>query len=344
MGYLRKDYVLDKFVIVPKPTDDETIPIEKSSDARCPYCPGNESMTEPALISLVAKDGMLQRLSDSEENVVGDWCVRVFQSSTPAVTKNSTTIYTDKPLYSEPAYGYHQVVVASPEHDQKLSQISVDQWTNVLLVIQDRVRWLYTQKSVSYVCIFVNSGHMAGTPYDHPHLNLVTFSAIPPTIELEADASHKYMNENGICPACSIISVESSGPRQILDTESFLCFSPWAPTYPYEFWIYPKRHTTAFSKITQKEINDLALMLRATLGGMSKALKDAPFNLVFHLAPEKKNSRQIHWHIEVYPQLNMWSGLERGFGVYINDILPEKSAEILGSACRRELAQLVGII
>ena len=68
MGYLRKDYVLDKFVIVPKPTDDETIPIEKSSDARCPYCPGNESMTEPALISLVAKDGMLQRLSDSEEN------------------------------------------------------------------------------------------------------------------------------------------------------------------------------------------------------------------------------------------------------------------------------------
>ena len=65
-------------------------------------------MTEPALISLVAKDGMLQRLSDSEENVVGDWCVRVFQSSTPAVTKNSTTIYTDKPLYSEPAYGYHQ--------------------------------------------------------------------------------------------------------------------------------------------------------------------------------------------------------------------------------------------
>ena len=32
-------------------------------------------------------------------------------------------------------------------------------------------------------------------------------------------------------------------------------------------------------------------MLRATLGGMSKALKDAPFNLVFHLSPEKKNSR-----------------------------------------------------
>ena len=95
---------------------------------------------------------------------------------------------------------------------------------------------------------------------------------------------------------------------------------------------------------TQKEINDLALMMRATLGGMSKALKNAPFNLVFHLSPEKKNSRLIHWHIEVYPQMNTWSGLERGFGVFINNVRPEKSAEILGSSCRKELAGLVGIV
>jgi UDPglucose--hexose-1-phosphate uridylyltransferase len=101
---------------------------------------------------------------------------------------------------------------------------------------------------------------------------------------------------------------------------------------------------TSFSKITQKEINDLALMMRATLGGMSKTLKDPPFNLAFHLSPEKKNSRQIHWHIEVYPQLSTWSGLERGFGVYVNQIRPEKSAEILGSASRKELAGLVGIV
>jgi UDPglucose--hexose-1-phosphate uridylyltransferase len=340
LGDLRKDYVLDKFVIVPMGIGDQH---NKFADDKCPYCPGNEAMTEPALLALVAKDGMLQRLSDSEENIIEDWCVRVFQSSNPAVTTASSISYTDKPLYSEPAYGYHQVVVASPEHNQRLSKISVDQWANILLVIQDRLRWLYAQKSVTYVSIYVNSGQIAGTSILHPHLNIVTFSAIPPTIELEAEASHRYMNENGNCSACSIISVEYSGPRQILDTDSFLAFSPWAPTYSYEFWIYPKRHTTAFSKITQKEISDLALILRATLGGMSKALKDASFNLVFHLSPEKKNSRQIHWHIEIYPQLNTWSGLERGFGVYVNIIRPEKSAEILGSACRKELAELVGI-
>lgn len=341
MGDLRKDYVLEKFVIIPsteQPLDDK-----HSSDGRCAYCPGNETMTEPALLALVVKDGMLQRLSDSDDSVVEDWSVRVIQNSSPIVATGPAASYSEKPLYSEPAYGYHQIVVATPEHKQNLSQISVEQWVNVLVVVQDRVRWLYTQKSVTYVSIFVNSGAGAGSQMAHPHLHLVTFSGIPPVIEMEAEGSHRFMNENGNCPACNIISVESSGPRQILATDSFLSFSPWAPTYPYEYWIYPKRHMTSFSKITQKEINDLALMLRATLGGMSKALKDAPYNLVFHLSPEKKNSRQIHWHIEVYPQTTTWSGLERGFGVFVNDVRPEKSAEILGSACRRELAGLVGI-
>jgi UDPglucose--hexose-1-phosphate uridylyltransferase len=341
LGDLRKDYVLERFVVVP--STEQTQIDKHASDGKCAYCPGNESMTEPALLALVVKDGMLQRLSDSDDTVVDDWSVRVFQNSNPVVATGPMASYSEKPLYSEPAYGYHQIVVATPEHKQSLSQISVEQWVNVLVVVQDRVRWLYTQKSVTYVSIFVNNGTGAGSNMAHPHLHLMTFSGIPPVIEMEAEGSHRFMNENGNCPACNIIAVESSGPRQILATDSFLSFSPWAPTYPYEYWIYPKRHMTSFSKITQKEINDLALMLRATLGGMSKALKDPAFNLVFHLSPEKKNSRQIHWHIEVYPQMTTWSGLERGFGVYVNNVRPEKSAEILGSACRKELANLVGI-
>lgn len=336
--------MLDRFVIVPASAEQIAAADGRSQEGtKCPYCPGNESMTEPAVLSLVVKDGMLQSFLDSEDNIIEDWSVRVFNSARPVVATGTTASYSDKPLYSEPAYGYHEIVVATPEHRQTVSHMSVDQWANVLVVVQDRVRWLYTQKGVTYVSIYVNSGVGAGAQMSHPHLNIVTFSIIPPIIEIEAEDSHRFMNENGTCPACSFIGVESSGPRQILATDSFLAFSPWAPTYPHEFWIYPKRHMTSFSKITQKEINDLALMMRATLGGMSRALKDIPFNLVFHLSPEKKNSRQIHWHIEVYPQLHTWSGLERGFGVYVNDVRPERSAEILGSACRKELAGLVGI-
>ena len=141
-----------------------------------------------------------------------------------------------------------------------------------------------------------------------------------------------------------LVNSESGGPRQILQTEGFIALSPWAPSHPYEFWICPKKHATSFSKISQKEINDLALILRATLGGLSNSLKDVSFNIAFHLSPEKKNSKQIHWHVEVYPQTTPWSGLELGFGIFLNDLTPEKAAEELGSACRKELSALVGIL
>ena len=339
MGDLRKDYTIERFVIV-SPDNH----VAQNDSKKCSFCPGNEEMTNPSMLSLVAKDGMLQRLQDSEDSFVRNWSVRVFESKTPVVVTTSENSYTDRPLYSEPAYGYHYIVVASEKHKDSLSTISTEQWSNVLVVIQDRLRWLYTQRGVTYVSIYVNFGKEAGGIIPHPHINIVTFSTIPPTIEQEAEASHRILNEKGVCSMCQAVATETGGPRQVLQTEGFLAFCPWAPSHPYEFWIYPKKHTTSFSKISQKEINDLSLILRATLGGLANTMKNPAYNMVFHLSPEKKNNRQIHWHVEVYPQSEPWSGLERGFGVFVNKITPEKAAEELGSSCRKELAGLVGIV
>jgi len=338
MGEMRKDYVLERFMIVP-PNNDKTVASKK-----CAYCPGNESMTNPSLLSLVESDGMLQRLQDDDDEYVKNWSVRVFESKNPAVSITSENSYSDRPLYSEPAYGYHYIVVASNKHKDTISTIEPEQMSNVLVVVQDRLRWLYTQKGVTYVSIYVNHGKDAGSEIDHPHLNIVTFSTIPPLIEDEAEASHKILNEKGVCPMCQTINIETGGPRQILQTDGFIAFCPWAPSHPYEFWICPKKHTTSFSRITQKEINDLSLILRATLGGLTNHIKDLSYNLAFHLSPEKKNSRQIHWHIEVYPITSPPSGLERGYGVFLNKISPEDAAEKLGASCRKELANLVGIV
>ena len=77
--------------------------------------------------------------------------------------------------------------------------------------------------------------------------------------------------------------------------------------------------------------------------GSEMCIRDRSYNIAFHLSPEKKNSKQIHWHVEVYPHTTPWSGLERGFGIFLNEFSPEKAAEELGIACRKELSLLVGI-
>jgi UDPglucose--hexose-1-phosphate uridylyltransferase len=114
-------------------------------------------------------------------------------------------------------------------------------------------------------------------------------------------------------------------------------------TTAYEFWIYPKRHMTSLLKLSQKEMMDLALMLRSTLGGMARALDTQTFVMVLHSSSEKKTTKQIHWHIEVYPRRVQLSGLELGGGIFASDVPPEAAAQLLGASARKELAQLVGI-
>ena len=67
MGNMRKDYVIERSVII------SSNPQKNIKSKKCPYCPGNESMTNPSMLSLVSKDGMLQRLQDSEDYFVKNY-------------------------------------------------------------------------------------------------------------------------------------------------------------------------------------------------------------------------------------------------------------------------------
>ncbi|MCP8312316.1 MAG: DUF4921 family protein [Candidatus Methylarchaceae archaeon HK02M1] len=347
MSELRKDYFTDKLVIVKakraESPIDFTIERESLKRSECPYCPGNEAMTPPAELVLVQKEKTLLKLTDEEGEWVKDWSVRAFLNNFSIITPNSDVTYSEEPLYCEPAYGYHYVIVATPKHDESFSKMSTEQWVNVLSVVQDRVRWLYSRKNVSYVSIFANYGKEAGASIEHPHLQIITLPRLPPIIEQEASKARMSMREQGICPMCNIVSIESGGPRQILTTDYFIAFVPWAPSHTFEYWIFPKKHQTSILKVTQKEIGDLALILRSTLSGLSSAINNPPFNMIFHISSEKKTTRQLHWHIEVYPQINKWNGFEIGTQTYINQVPPEEVAKILGRATRKELAKIIGI-
>ncbi|MCX8191966.1 MAG: galactose-1-phosphate uridylyltransferase, partial [Nitrososphaerales archaeon] len=204
MAELRKDYFLDRYTIISteranRPFEFPSVMIKEKEDV-CPFCPGNESQTPPADLVLVSREGSLIKLSDTEGEVIRDWCVRVFPNQYPAVSISSKEVYGDHPLYSEPAYGYHYVVVATPNHNESFSQMSVEQWINILTTVQDKVRWLYGKKRVAYVSIFINYGRDAGASQSHPHLQILTLPRLPPIIEQEALAVQRSMRDLGVCP------------------------------------------------------------------------------------------------------------------------------------------------
>jgi len=343
---LRRDYFTDKLVLVgkgPPGGSSKILKPDKKKSKACPFCPGNEKMTPPADIALVEREGSLIKMSDEDPERVKGWVVRAFPNESPVVTPDSSNTFSEPPIYSEPALGYDYVFVVTPEHSLSFSKFDINQWTNILSCVQDKMKWFYSQKGVAYVVAYINYGVAAGAEQPHPHLRMISLPRLPPLIEAEAAAVQQSMRTWGSCPMCTIVNLESGGPRHILSTDHFISFCPWASSHSFEFWIFPKRHQTSFLRLSQKEINDLSLMIRSTLGGLARSAGDVSFNLIFHTSSEKKTTKQIHWHIEVYPRIKDWAALERGVGIFVNETSPEDAAEILQKDCKKELAEVLGI-
>src|SRR3972149_9586190 len=326
----RRDYFTKKLVLIKpgawKPKREKK---PKPADTKdCIFCPGKESKTPPSDLVRASRQGTMLKLSDTPEDYVQDWVVRVIPNQFPAVTPDAPKKYSDAPLYSEPAVGYHYIVVASQRH-VNFEDIDADQWVNILSILQDKARWLYARKNVAYVAIFINQGENAGASRSHAHLQIMTLPVLPPAIETEAKAVQKVMSNSGVCPMCSIITTESEGPRKIVQTDTFLAFAPYASSHPFEFWIFPKAHQVSFLRTSQKEIMDLARLLELCFAALSTVTLDLQFSAIIHTSPEKRTSRQIHWHIEVYPKLDGFDGFERGTGIYVNPVAPEEAAKAL---------------
>ena len=330
MSKVRKDYFSESFVLFTNEKPDKIKKLKKVVKKKdCPYCPGNEHITGPADLVLISKEGTLAKLADEDESFVKDWTVRAFLNKDAIVSPDEERIFSDYPQYSEPAIGYHYVVVLSQKHTIDVSEIGSEQWTNILTTVQDKSRWLYSQKHVSYVAVYMNHGVEAGAKIEHPHLQIVSLPTVPPVIEAEAKFMKKPLREKGICPMCVIVKEEESSKRIIGKTENFVMFAPWASKHPYEYWIFPRQHEVSFVKFTQKGISELSEIIHKSIESLTKTLGIVAFNLVVHSSPEKKTSKQIHWHIEIYPRLETKTGLEISSNIQVNKILPEEAAKKL---------------
>jgi UDPglucose--hexose-1-phosphate uridylyltransferase len=113
--------------------------------------------------------------------------------------------------------------------------------------------------------------------------------------------------------------------------DRFVAMAPFAPRFPFETWILPRRHDASFQMLAEDgEFRELAALLKDTLGRLNKALDRPPYNFVLHTAPVSDHELEYyHWHIEILPKLTRVAGFEIGSGFYINPTPPEDAAQYL---------------
>jgi UDPglucose--hexose-1-phosphate uridylyltransferase len=111
--------------------------------------------------------------------------------------------------------------------------------------------------------------------------------------------------------------------------------APYAPRFPFETWILPKRHQSLFEDVPRHECASLARLLSDILRRMTTSLVSPPYNLLIHSAPFAEAAGDFyHWHVEIIPKLTKVAGFEWATGFYLNPTSPEEAAQVLRDARR----------
>ncbi len=329
MPELRKDPVTNRWVIIAtergqRPHDF----IRKEEEPRsglslCQLCPGHEDMT-PNEIAVYREAG-------TAPNSSGWWC-RVVPNKFPALEADGELGRAGIGMYDMMnGVGAHEVIIETPDHDEKIALMKVKQLEEVLWIYRDRFQDLKRDPRIRYILIFKNHGRAAGASLEHPHSQLIATPVLPKRVMEELEGSRQYYGFKERCIYCDIIRQEKSdSQRVVVENTHFIAFQAYASRFPYETWILPKRHDSSYSDVNKSQVMDLAQALKEVLLRMHHSLKDPPFNYVLHTAPLNNDCRNYyHWHLEIIPRLTNPAGFEWGTGMYINPMVPETAAQSL---------------
>jgi UDPglucose--hexose-1-phosphate uridylyltransferase len=332
---LRKDPVIGRWVIIStdrakRPTDfarEQT----KMKGGFCPFCYGNESKTPPEIMAYRPKqNGGPEPARDS-----AGWNLRVVPNKFPALMIEGGLNRQAEGMFDKMnGIGAHEVIVETPDHNSTLAMLTEKRIEDVLWAWRDRILDLKQDKRFKYILIFKNHGEAAGASLEHTHCQLIALPILPRQVVEELEGAKQYYTFKERCIFCDIIRQESeSGARIVGENEDFVTLAPYAPRFPFETWIMPKRHESAFENATSHLYENLAKALKNLLVRQDRVLDNPAYNLVLHTSPvQDPNNDYYHWHIEVMPKLTKMAGFEWGTGFYINPTPPEEAAKFLREA------------
>jgi UDPglucose--hexose-1-phosphate uridylyltransferase len=340
MPELRKDPVVGRWVIIStersrRPTNFAAGTHQKSGGF-CPFCPGNEDKTPPEVYAIRPRGGPANG---------GGWTVRVVPNKFPALQIEGGLDRRGEGLYDRMnGIGAHEVIIETPDHQMDLADLSPEHIRDVLLAYRERILDLSRDRRLRYVLIFKNHGASAGATLEHTHSQLIATPIIPRFLQEELEGSRRYYDLKERCVFCDIVQQESesgNGRRVVSMTDAFVALEPFAPRFPFETWILPRRHDASFQSTPDaaNEYLELANLLRDTLRRLNRALDRPPFNFVLHSAPvSDEDLEYYHWHIEIMPHLTQVAGFEMGSGFHINPTPPEDAAQYLRQIAVEEAA------
>jgi len=308
-----------------RPSDFIRQPVPPPTSRICPFDYGNEQKTPPEVLAYRNSGGRDEP----------GWRVRVVPKKFPVLGIEGDLNRQGEGMYDKMnGIGAHEVIIETPDHCATLGELPERQIEEVLWAYKDRVNDLKKDRRFRYILLFRNHGEAAGATLEHPHSELIALPVIPKQVKEEVDGARQFYDFKERCIFCDILREEKkTGSRLVMETERFTMIEPYAPRFPFETWILPKRHESHFEDSDAATLANLAWMVRATIRKLDKVLEQPAYNFIVHSAPvQEPPLAYYHWHLEIIPKLTKVAGFEWGSGFYINPTPPEESATFLRDA------------
>jgi UDPglucose--hexose-1-phosphate uridylyltransferase len=288
-----------------------------------PLVPGREAELPGEIQAL--------RASLSQANAP-DWRARVLPMPGSPFGSKAFVEGGDGMFVSGPASGYHELIVEHPDPAMTLEAMPREHIADVLRLYRDRLAYLAGRPDVRHVQLTRNVGRAAGALYDHPHAQALALPVTNRWVEEEALAASRHHADHGRCLFCDVIAFEVARRERIVTSNAhFVAIAPWASKTPFETWILPREHQSAFTSLASNRLEALGHILQTVLHAFVVALDRPPYNLVLHTRPDRHDAT-YHWHVEILPRLTRQAGYDWGSGYYVNPTPPEDAARFLREA------------
>jgi len=122
---LRKDYILNRWSYIASDRGKRPQQVKKDKAKNkengkkdvCYFCPGSENLTPPEIGRI------------SNKNKKDEWQVRWFLNKFPAVDERlKKKIETADKFYTNgEAFGFHEIIAETPDHEKQLADLSVEE-------------------------------------------------------------------------------------------------------------------------------------------------------------------------------------------------------------------------
>ncbi len=274
-----------------------------------------------------------------------DYDVVVFENRFPSLVERPVDVATVEGLLPRrPGVGRCEVLSFTSDHDAAFADLLPERLRTVGRAWVERSVALGAIEGVEYVFAFENRGEEIGVTLNHPHGQIYAYPFIPPRIERAIGGAERHLAATGRCVFCDVLAAElEAGERVVAETERFVAFVPATSRWPFEAHIYPRRHVPDLAALAEDELGEL-LDLQASLLGRFRSLfeREPPYIQGWAQAPVRRARDAWHLHLEVFSarrsaaKLKYLAGSESGVGAFINDVRPERAAELLRTRSRAD--------